>query len=217
MAAAGYDPVLLDLDGTVIDSVALIRESHRHAVREVLGRDLPDEVLTANVGRPLLDQMRVFDADRADELVSVYRAWNLANHHGLLAAYPRIDAALARLREAGRRVGVVTSKSRATVELAFHVLGLEAGFDVLVAHEDTARHKPDPAPLLAALELLGADPDDACYVGDAPFDLRAARAAGVAPVAVTWGFFTRETLLAETPDAVVDTPEQLVDVCLGLR
>ena len=53
---SGFDPILLDLDGTVIDSVALIRESHRHAVRTVLGEEWPDERLVANVGRPLSEQ-----------------------------------------------------------------------------------------------------------------------------------------------------------------
>ena len=75
----GFDPILLDLDGTVIDSVALIRESHRHAVRTVLGQEWEDERLVANVGRPLIEQMAVFDADRAQELYDVYREWNHAN------------------------------------------------------------------------------------------------------------------------------------------
>ena len=76
---SGFDPILLDLDGTVIDSVALIRESHRHAVKTVLGEDWPDERLVANVGRPLLEQMAVFAPDRAEELYGVYREWNHAN------------------------------------------------------------------------------------------------------------------------------------------
>ena len=69
--AGGYDPILFDLDGTVIDSVALIRESHRHAVSAVLGTTLPDETLVALVGRPLIDQMRAFSVDHADELLRV--------------------------------------------------------------------------------------------------------------------------------------------------
>ena len=73
---AGYDPILFDLDGTVIDSVELIRESHRHAVRTVLHKELPDETLVALVGRPLIDQMRQFSVEHADELLRIYRTWN---------------------------------------------------------------------------------------------------------------------------------------------
>ena len=212
---SGFEPVLLDLDGTVIDSVALIRESHRHAVRTVLGEEWPDERLVANVGRPLLEQMAVFAPDRADELYGVYREWNHANTAALLERYDGITEVLAELRGAGRRLGIVTSKSHDAVALAWGVLpGLAEMFDVVITAEDTPAHKPDPAPVLEALARLGATPEGACYVGDAPFDLRAGRAAGVATIAVTWGFFSPADLLAEGPDIVVATPQELLRTCL---
>jgi pyrophosphatase PpaX len=210
------DPVLLDLDGTVIDSVALIRESHRHAVRTVLGEDLADARLVANVGRPLIEQMRAFSPERAEELLDAYREWNHAHTADLLLAYDGLEEALQTMRRAGIRLGVVTSKSHPTVDLAWRVLpALEACFEVVVAAEDTERHKPDPEPVLLALERLAAGPERACYVGDSPFDLRAGRAAGVATIAVTWGFFARDELEAERPDLIVETPAELVRACLG--
>lgn len=215
-ARQGFDPILLDLDGTVIDSVALIRESHRHAVREVLGEDWPDDRLVANVGRPLQEQMQVFSPQHSDELYRVYREWNHANTSALLLAYPGVEEAVRELRDAGRRLGIVTSKSRDAVNLAWGVLPrLGELFDVVIAADDTARHKPDAAPVLEALARLGGTPSRACYVGDAPFDIQAGRAAGVVTLAVTWGFFTRPDLEAEEPDRVVATPEELVSVCLG--
>ena len=215
-ARQGFDPILLDLDGTVIDSVALIRESHRHAVREVLGEDWPDDRLVANVGRPLQEQMQVFSPQHSDELYRVYREWNHANTSALLLAYAGVEEALRELRDAGRRLGIVTSKSRDAVDLAWGVLPhLGELFDVVIAAEDTARHKPDAAPVLEALARLGGTPSRACYVGDAPFDIQAGRAAGVVTIAVTWGFFTLPDLEAEEPDRVVATPEELVSACLG--
>ena len=214
----GYDPVLLDLDGTVIDSVALIRESHRHAVRTVLGRELPDDVLVANVGRPLLQQMEAFSPERARELLDVYREWNHAHTADLLLAYEGLEDALAELRADGRRLGIVTSKSHGTVELAWSVLpSLRGLFDAVIAAEDTDRHKPDPEAVLAALDRLGAPAGRPAYVGDSPFDLRAGREAGVATIAVTWGFFPRDELEAEEPDLVVETPAELVRACRGGR
>ena len=97
----GFDPILLDLDGTVVDSVVLIRESHRHAVREVLGEDWPDDRLVANVGRPLQEQMQVFSPQHSDELYRVYREWNHANTSALLLAYDGVEEALRELRDAG--------------------------------------------------------------------------------------------------------------------
>ena len=86
-------------------------------------------------------------------------------------------------------------------------------FDVVVAYEDTERHKPDPEPVLAALEKLQATPAEAAYVGDSPFDVRAAKAAGVFAVAVGWGgIHSDERLLDEEPDAFVATTAELLDV-----
>ena len=99
----------------------------------------------------------------------------------------RHEHVLETLRAEGRRLGIVTAKRRATVELAFSFLPLERFFDVVVGSDDTERHKPDPEPLLYALEQLDAEPQQAAYVGDSPFDIRAAKAAGVHAVAVTWG------------------------------
>lgn len=213
--ALGYEPILFDLDGTVIDSVALIRESHRHAVTTVLGSALTDGELVALVGRPLIDQMRAFSVEHADELLRVYREWNHAHTNRLLSAYAGIDQLLTDLRAAGRTLGLVTSKSGPTVDLAFDVLPLRHHFDVVIAAEDTNRHKPDPAPIHAAIARLGADPAQACYVGDAPFDIQAARAAGIAAIGVTWGFFVREVIEALSPDAIVDTTDELAVVLLG--
>lgn len=212
---SGFDPILLDLDGTVIDSVALIRESHRHAVKTVLGEDWPDDRLVANVGRPLLEQMEAFAPDRADELYRVYRVWNHANTADLLLAYDGVEQVLTELRAAGRRLGIVTSKSHDAVDLAWGVLPtLRDLFDVVIAAEDSERHKPEADPILEALSRLGADPAGACYVGDAPFDMQAGRAAGVTTIAVPWGFFSRDALVAEGPDAVADTPADLLRTCL---
>ncbi len=215
MSPAGYDPILLDLDGTVIDSVRLIRESHRHAVGAVLGVELADEQLVANVGRPLIDQMRAFSQEHAEELLRVYREWNHANTADLLVAYEGMELLLSTLRAEGRRLGLITSKSRPTVDLAFDVLPLRHHFDVVIAAEDTDRHKPDPAPILLALERLGADATHSCYVGDAPFDIAAARAAGIAAIGVTWGFFPRAVLEDAGAEQVVSTPGELADLLLG--
>jgi pyrophosphatase PpaX len=89
---------------------------------------------------------------------------------------------------------------------------LEQLVDVLVTADDTERHKPDPDPLLEALDRLGAQPSEAAYVGDSPFDIAAARAAGMRAVAVGWGgIHPDERLLAEKPDAFVRTPAELID------
>jgi pyrophosphatase PpaX len=204
--------VLFDLDGTVVDSGAIILASMRHATREVLGRDFEDAELMQAVGGPGLEaQMAVFAPERVDELVRVYRAHNEPLHDELEACAGMEDV-LVRLHEAGRRLGVVTAKRRSTVELAFASVPIAHLFETVVGGDETEKHKPDPEPLLLAAERMGAAPADCAYVGDSPFDIRAAKAAEMFAVAVTWGrIHDRSKLEREQPDAIVDTAEELFE------
>jgi pyrophosphatase PpaX len=208
-----FPVVIFDLDGTLIDSGRMILESFRHATSDVLGRRVPEEeLLTAVAASTLHEQMRLLDEARVEELVDSYRTHNRPLH-ARLEACAGIETALERLRAEGRRLGIATSKHRATVRLAFDVLPLEGFFDAVVAAEDTARHKPSPDPIARALELLGAEPRDAAYVGDAVVDVQAARAAGVFAVAATWGgLHSEERLAAAGPDALVHDAEELLAV-----
>jgi pyrophosphatase PpaX len=205
-----FPVVLFDLDGTVIDSGAIILASMRHAVKEVLGAEPPDELLMAAVGGPGLEaQMHALAPDRVEELVTVYRAHNEPLHDELLCC-AGVDELLVRLKAEGRRLGIVTAKRRATVELAFNVLPLRELFETVVGGDETTAHKPDPAPLLLAAERMNVDPATCAYVGDSPFDIRAAKAAQMYAIAVTWGrIHDREKLVAEEPDAMADDAEEL--------
>jgi pyrophosphatase PpaX len=209
---ARFPVVLFDLDGTVVDSGAIILASMRHATREVLGIEAADEELMAAVGGPGLEaQMAAFAPDRVDELVRVYRAHNIPLHDELEPC-EGIEDVIVRLHEEGVRLGVVTAKLRETAELAFTRLRVGHLFEVLVGGNETERHKPEPDPLLLAAKRLGVDPIDCAYVGDSPFDIRAAKAAHMCSVGVTWGrIHDRAKLAAEQPAALVDTAQELYD------
>jgi pyrophosphatase PpaX len=209
--AVRFPVILFDFDGTVVDSGEIILASMRHATRTVLARDLPAEDLLAAIGGPKLERvMHALDPARADELVRVYREHN-EQLHAELRCCRGMEDALVRLQAEGRRLGLVTAKLRRTVKLAFHALPLRELFDVVVCGDETERHKPDPEPILLALRRLGARVQEAAYVGDSPFDVAAARAAGVYAVAVGWGgMHSDERLRAERPDAFVRTPAELL-------
>ena len=207
-----YRVILFDLDGTLIDSGPIILASMRHASVTVLGRE-PDEALVrAAIGGPgLIAQMRDLDPDRVDELVDVYRAHNEPLHEKL-KVFDGIFELLPELRRRGHQLGIVTAKRVATVELAFaRFPPLRELTDVLVGAEDTERHKPDPEPVLEAVRRLDATPEEAVYVGDSPFDIRAGKAAGAFSIGVGWGgIHPDERLLAEEPDAFVQHPGEIL-------
>ena len=215
MHALRWPVVLFDLDGTVLDTVELIRASHEHALREVLGVELSDEELMAGIGTPLREQMEAFSPERADELFHAYRRWNHANTARLIRPYAGIDAVLLELEREGARLGIVTSKMQDAVDLAWDALPPPIVWDCVITIEDTELHKPHPAPLHEALRQVGGTPDQAVYIGDSPFDLQAANAAGCAAIGVTWGVFRREALAVEAPLAIVDTPAELLGALAG--
>jgi pyrophosphatase PpaX len=207
--------VLFDFDGTLVDTTEMIHQSMRHATTEVLGReDIPRETLLANVGQPLPRQMELIDTENAESLLEAYRTHHEQHHDALIREFPGVEESLHRLGSAGTKVAVVTSKRRVSVEMALEIFpGLRNVVDRFVTLDDTTQHKPHPEPLLRALELLGSIPKErAAYVGDSPFDVEAAKAAGLTSVAVSWGAFSEAALRASGPDHLVPDIRSAVDV-----
>ena len=207
--------VLFDFDGTLVDTTEMIHQSMRHATSSVLGReDIPRETLLANVGQPLPRQMELIDTENAESLLEAYRSHHERHHDDLIREFPGVEESLGRLGSAGIKVAVVTSKRRPSVEMALGIFpGLRNVVDRFVTLEDTTHHKPHPEPLLRALQLLGGIPRErAAYVGDSPFDVQAAKAAGLTSVAVSWGAFSEDALRASEPDHLLPDIPSAVDV-----
>ena len=164
--------VLFDLDGTVIDSGAIILASMRHAAETVVGGEWRDEELMQAVGGPGLEAQMValdpsLDPVRVDELVRVYRAHNEPLHDTLECCVGMEDV-LATLKERGHRLGIVTAKRRVTVDLAFARVPIEHLFETVVGGDETEHQKPDPAPLPDAAGAPPGTPLDPAPQADRP-------------------------------------------------
>lgn len=200
-------PLLFDLDGTLVDSIALIVRAMHHAFD---GReDRPsDAEWTALIGTPLTAMLHRWSAGPEDteHLVARYREYQHAHHDALVRAYPGVSETLEVLADAGHPMAIVTSKGLSLTERALAHVGIARHFRVLATIERTARHKPDPEPVRWALEELGVGSDAAraVFVGDSPHDIRAGNAAGVVTVAAEWGPFDRAVLAEAAPSAWLD-------------
>jgi pyrophosphatase PpaX len=210
-----FQTVLFDLDGTLADTIPLIVASYQHAFRTVLAEEVDEARARAWIGRPLLPALLEEAPDHGHDLDRTYREWNLANTARLIRRYDGVPEMLLALEEAGVRTAVATSKRRETARLALEGVGIDHLVDVVAGLEDTTRHKPEPDPLLHAAASLGVEPADCVYVGDATVDVLAARAAGMAALAVTWGAGARAALEATEPDAVFDSVPALTAYLLG--
>jgi pyrophosphatase PpaX len=205
--------VLFDLDGTLIDSIPLILSSMKAAF-EGHPRPPPVAEWVALIGTPLDAMIRRWAVDEADveRLKERYKVHQWAHHDAMVHAFPGVPEVLDLLSARGVRMAVVTSKLEPSARRSLDFLGLTRHFELVVGLEATGRHKPDPAPVLHALERLGARPDEAVFVGDSPHDVLAGNAAGVATVATLWGPFSREELALARPTAWAERVEDLVGV-----
>ncbi len=212
----GVAAVLFDLDGTLIDTVELIRLSFRHATSTVLGEAIPDELTMAGVGRPLLRQFGDLAPGHEEELLRVYRAFNTAHHDELARAYPGTREALALLEGPGLPHGGRDEQGkgerRAWPERVRPVR-------VLRGHRDGRRRsRAQTRPVPAAVR--GRSRCTSTWVivstsGDSPHDMLAAVAGGAVAVAALWGAFTAdEVLMPGVPFALASIsqlPELLLD------
>lgn len=121
--------------------------------------------------------------------------------------YDGIDAVLKDLADRGIPVCVVTSAPAAYCGRVLSHFGITC--NSTVCYHDTQQHKPHPAPILKALDLLGVTSSDAVTVGDEARDVVAGRAAGVTTIAALWGSADSAAVLAERPDVVCRTPADL--------
>jgi pyrophosphatase PpaX len=210
------DAVLFDLDGTLIATKALYLEAYRTAVARYVREDLSHADILALKPTSELAFLRavVAESDFDECLECFYEAYRELHEPLFEGVYPGIPELLGQLRRAGTPIGIVTGKSRRSWAVTSGVITL-GPFDVLVFDDDVRAPKPDPHGLILALERLDVSPARAVYVGDTISDLRAARAAGLAPVTVLWARAPgdraelAEQAVREGASAVAERPEDL--------
>ncbi len=207
--------VLFDLDGTILDTRDMILNSFRYAYTTVIGEDTlpPDEKLLALVGIPLAEQMELLAPGRGEELCKAYRVNNALVHKTMLRGFEGTEEALESLLQKGLRLAIITSKMHESALQGLTDEGLADYFEFLLGADDTPEHKPKPGPLLMAAERMGFAPEDCAYVGDSPYDMQAARSAGMFAAGVLWGgMFTEEELLNSGAQIIVPAMHRLPEM-----
>jgi len=187
--------VLLDLDGTLVDSIALLLACMNHTFEGREKRPTDSEWI-AGLGTPLPEQLTPFVTSEEDRknLLTRYREFQIAQHDSLMATYPGVAETLAVLKQRGHPMGVVTSKGNAMMDRGLRYIGVDKYMRVAIGFDSCHLHKPDPFPVLLAVGKLEYTPRESVFVGDSPHDIKAGNAAGVTTVAALWGPFTREML-----------------------
>lgn len=210
--------VLIDVDGTLVDSVPdlafcvdtmlqrLGLPPHGEGrVREWVGNGVERLVKRALLGQ--LDgepDERLF-AQAMPIFLELYAKNTCVRSH----LYAGVREGLDYLRSAGYGLGCVTNKAAQFTEPLLDALGIRDDFAVVISGDTLDKKKPDPAPLLHAAEFFGVPPRDALMVGDSVSDVKAARAAEFQVVCVTYGYNHGRNIADAKPDALIDSLGEL--------
>jgi pyrophosphatase PpaX len=112
-------------------------------------------------------------------------------------------------------MGIVTSKASPLAMRGLKLTGIDQYFDAVIGMDLCKRHKPDPEPVLIALDRLSSLPRGAWFVGDSIHDMESGNAAGVATVGALWGPFKAEELAPSRPRFLAVTPRDVVTLIAG--
>lgn len=203
--------VVFDLDGVLVDSLAVACEAFATAYAEVVGgEDAPVAEYLRYPGRSFPEVLQMMGLPAAMEKVFVRENYRLASQ--ITPAADILDV-LSELRARGIRMAVATSKDGERARSLLRHLGMSGFFDHVIGADEVAHPKPAPDIILRALQLMDVDQRDAMMVGDSVSDLTSAKQAGVTAVAVLWGESDEATLLSAEPDVILREPTALLTLC----
>lgn len=204
--------VLFDLDGTLIDTNDLIIESLNFTLKRHLGLEAPRHELVKHFGKPLRDHFIEYGEENCDQMVEIYRQYNITNHDALVKEYPSVRETLVQLLEKNIKLGIVSSKVRRVVHMGLERFKLLDFFDCIICADDVKQHKPHPEPVIAACRILGSPASRSIMVGDSPYDMMSAKAAEAIPIGASWSNFNSDILIASGARKIISNMLELVEM-----
>lgn len=212
-----FEAVMFDLDGTLLDTL----EDLGGSVNRVLAnRNLPVHPLEAYrnfvgdgarmlVERALPREMRSEEAIQTilEAFLDEYgRNWNVKTR-----PYPGVESMLDETVRRKVKIAVLSNKPHAFTQQCVRELLSRWRFDAIVGSNDRLPKKPHPAGALEVAEFLHVPPGRVLYLGDSGVDMKTAVAAGMYPAGALWGFRSREELVANGAEVVIEHPQEVVD------
>jgi len=211
--------VLIDLDGTLVDSVpdlaycvnkmlpALdLPQRGEEAVRNWVGNGV-DKLIHRAISNSLEGEADKELFKRGQE---IFNSLYLEHNSKRSQLYPGVKEALSWMRDNGYVLGCVTNKAQKFTLPLLQALDIASFFAVIVAGDSLPEKKPHPLPLLHAAKILHADPEKSLMIGDSQHDVKAARAAGFQVMCVTYGYNHGEDIRSANPDIVVDRLDEII-------
>ncbi|MFT3922221.1 MAG: HAD family hydrolase [Myxococcales bacterium] len=204
--ALHVEAVAFDFDGTLADTTGAIVNTALQTLRELELPSVPPETFVAMIGLPLRQAFigAGVAPEAADACVVHYRACFPANARAV-TLFPAVRECLEELTRQGRRLGIVSSRGRASLLELLDRLQIRAHFRQVLGDEDVLRKKPEPDLVHMLGTRLQIAPARMLVVGDTTYDIEMGHAAGAATCAVTYGSHDGARLQAARPTYQLDS------------
>jgi pyrophosphatase PpaX len=204
--------ILFDLDGTLIDTNELIIQSFLHTLQRYYPDQYKREDVLPFMGPTLVETFGSMNPDNIEEMIKTYRTFNISNHDLLVKEFEGVKETVIALKEKGYKIGIVTSKMSDVVMKGLKLTKLDPYFEIIVALDHVEKAKPDPGPILMALEKLDSTPEETIMVGDNHHDIVGGQNAGVRTAAVAWSIKGRDYLATFNPDYMLENMTDLLSI-----
>ena len=204
--------VLFDFDGTIMDTEPAIMASYGYLFEKYRTIEAFTEERRLKVLGPALEVMMAefFPEKDPFECVEEYRAYQKNHLRDLIRPMPGAIAMLEELKEMGIPLGTVSTRYRKSLEELLEKNSMKEYMSVILGHDDVVHDKPDPEGILLAKKMLGCD--DCMYIGDSVMDIRAGKNAGAFTAAYPSNPGKRDMLIAEDPDAVILSLDEVAEI-----
>lgn len=204
--------ILFDLDGTLIDTNELIISTFLNTLEKYYPNKYKREDVLPFLGPTLHETFGSLDPERVEEMVTDYRTYNIANHDLLVKEFEGVFETVKKLKEKGYKLAIVTTKREDVALKGLHLTKLNQFFECIVAFDHVKKVKPDPEPILIALEQLGSRPEEALMVGDNFHDVLAGKNAGTKTAGVAWTIKGRDYIAKYEPDYLLENMADLLTI-----
>jgi HAD superfamily hydrolase (TIGR01509 family) len=214
LSLLNFRAVLFDVDGTLVDSAEMFVRGLGDTFEKYAGLRPSREAILALMGVPLVEQLKLYQASepspgKLDEMIA-YAIERYGVHEEHESPFHASIEMLRCCHQQGLRTALVTSKNSTELEGFTKRFSGTPFVDATVCASDVLHPKPAPDSALLACHKLGVKPSEAVFIGDSVYDMQCARSAGISCVAVAYGAATRDALIAEQPDLLLETPEELL-------
>lgn len=217
-----FQAAIVDLDGTMIDTVGDFDIALQRAMADLGQRSPSREFIRCTIGKGSENLITRVLAEVGAPAALFDQAWARYQHHYLAIngehaeVFPGVVPGLQALQAAGLKLACLTNKPTAFALPLLQQKGLAPFFQQAFGGDAFVRKKPDPLPLLQTCKALGAEPGRTLMVGDSSNDAAAARAAGCAVVLVNYGYNHGEPVERAAPDAIVSSLAEVAALLPGL-